>query len=160
MAELMTQAGPFEAVAAAIEANARLFSKDIEAMDHDSLAKTCGGKSRAAYDLIYEVVGLNRAIEGCAKGRPFGDLPKGWVTAPAEFRDKDKAASELKSSVSDVASALRATPAEKKDQLMTTPFGEMKLGDVADIAAMHLMYHSGQLNYIQTICGDDDFHWF
>jgi hypothetical protein len=30
---------------------------------------------------------------------------------------------------------------------------------MANLVVWHTMYHSGQLNFIQTLWGDDAFHW-
>ena len=30
---------------------------------------------------------------------------------------------------------------------------------VAELPAVHMSYHDGQLNYIHSLCGDSEMHW-
>ena len=40
------------------------------------------------------------------------------------------------------------------------PWGmESKLYEFAQIAISHIWYHDGQLNYVQCLLGDGDYHW-
>ncbi|MCX6380148.1 MAG: hypothetical protein NT023_11855 [Armatimonadetes bacterium] len=40
------------------------------------------------------------------------------------------------------------------------PFGRpMTLFGIAELPSVHLMYHDGQLNYIQTLYDDTEVHW-
>ena len=40
------------------------------------------------------------------------------------------------------------------------PFGRpMSRMAIAELPAIHMMYHDGQLNYVQTLNGDKDIHW-
>jgi hypothetical protein len=46
------------------------------------------------------------------------------------------------------------------DKKMTLPWGhEMTLGELIYLPAFHTGYHAGQLNYIQTLLGDKEFHF-
>lgn len=40
-----------------------------------------------------------------------------------------------------------------------TEHGETDRSERCRFIALHVWYHSGQLNFIQTLLGDDDWHW-
>jgi hypothetical protein len=39
------------------------------------------------------------------------------------------------------------------------PNGETSAYDLVSLAFTHAVYHDGQLNYAQSISGDDEMHW-
>lgn len=139
---------------------ASCFTADLNAMPAESLDKSHGGKARTAYDLTYEVVGLNRVVAARAKGLDFPfDDSEGWVRAPEAYKNKANAIEDFESSVADLNEALSQVTQERLDAPVDTPFGAIPLGRLAEIVPRHIMYHSGQLNYIQTWLGDEEFHW-
>ncbi|ODU53690.1 MAG: hypothetical protein BGO01_13100 [Armatimonadetes bacterium 55-13] len=137
-----------------------LFATDIENMPHEMLAAHPGGKARCGYDLIMEVATINRMVAAkCSDPGLEIPTPQGWTTAPDSYKNKEAALADFKSSVSDVCAALAELSPDKYDTVVMTPLGEMPLIRFGQILPVHTMYHSGQLNYIQTLHGDDAFHW-
>jgi hypothetical protein len=155
-----TTTSPSEEVLTRIEGAAALFNTDVTHMTDEMLASSPGGKARCGFDLIYEVALINRLVAGYAAqdGTVFSP-PEGWVVAPDAFRQKTVALDNFNESVSAACSAIRALPAERLDEIVDSPLGKVPLSRLAGILPMHIMYHSGQLNYIQTMHGDDNFHW-
>ena len=136
-----------------------LFAIDIENMTPEMLSACPGGKARCAYDLIFEVTEFNNFVAKRASGQEATLDNDGWAVAPQEFRSKETALGEFKASISALTSALRSASESSLSTPVDTPFGELPIIALAKIAPRHIMYHSGQLNYIQTIYGDDVFHW-
>jgi|GEM_PF-1900997 len=139
----------------------QLFTADVMSMTHDQLLSTHGGVSRNGYDFLYELVGFfdtfaglmsksNREIEG-----PQG----GWVKAPSEFCDRESACVAMSAAADRFVSALQNYNGDYIRDSYDSPVGPFTPLSMANLAVWHLMYHSGQLNYIQTIDGDADFHW-
>jgi hypothetical protein len=148
-----------EQLVADMQGPANLFALDISAMPEEMLGACPGGKARCAYDLIYEVTEFNNYVAERVSGREGNLESDGWVRAPESFRSKDAALEQFKASMAALSSALLAVDAEALEAIAPSPFGELPLSRFAGIAPRHMMYHSGQLNYIQTIYGDDAFHW-
>ena len=93
-----------------------------------------------------------------------GDLgvipePQGWIRAPQEYQSKADAMKDLSDSVDELLAAFGNVSEGALSKEIETPLGKMASGQLMAIMGGHLMYHSGQLNYIQTLHGDDVFHW-
>jgi hypothetical protein len=134
---------------------AGLFSKDLSAMDEPMLVNSFGGSARTGYDIAYEVTFINNAV---ATNEFGGEPPKGWMRAP-EGQSKDAAIQAFNDSVDAVCAKIAGSSADDFAAEMTTPFGPTNFGFMANMLPAHIMYHSGQLNYIQTLYGDEAFHW-
>lgn len=136
------------------------FSADLNAMPEESLDRSPGGKARTAFDLTYEVVGLNRIVACRAKGeQALSDDTEGWVRAPESYKNKATAIVDFEDSIRELVDALGQVTDERLRAPVETPFGALPLARLAEIVPRHIMYHSGQLNYIQTWLGDEVFHW-
>ncbi len=160
MADTLSQHPALNDIAQRTKSAAGLFATDLKHMSHETLALSPGGKARTGYDIAYEVIGLHRLICDVAAGRTPKPMPDGWVTAPSEFKDVNTAIHEFESSVEQLLAFMATATDELLGKVSPTPFGEMPLMGLCQIVPIHLMYHSGQLNYIQTLQGDDQFHWF
>lgn len=143
-----------------INNSASCFTADLNAMPEDSLDRSPGGKARTAFDLTFEVVELNRIVAGRARGEqtPFDDS-EGWTRAPESYKNKATAIADFEDSVQQLVDALAHASDEALAASVETPFGDVTLARLAEIVPRHIMYHSGQLNYIQTWLGDEVFHW-
>jgi hypothetical protein len=139
----------------------RLFGADVHAMPHAMLAATCGGASRCGYDLIFELVGFFDTF-----GKLLSDGPSevqgpsgGWARCGAEFQNKESSMAELDRAAGSFVKALEEYKGDFVRDEFPSPVGSFTPLGLGQLAVSHLMYHSGQLNYIQTIHGDEGFHW-
>ncbi|MCL4284713.1 MAG: DinB family protein [Fimbriimonadaceae bacterium] len=153
-------AGPKEDIAARIQMGSGLLQKDLAAMSDQMLANCPGGEARCGFDLVYEMAMVNRLVAGALRG-DAGDIPEpqGWVRSPQDYRNKAAAMRDLSDSVEELLSAFATVSEQDLAKEIPTPLGKMPIGQVMSIMGSHLMYHSGQLNYIQTLHGDVAFHW-
>jgi uncharacterized damage-inducible protein DinB len=77
----------------------------------------------------------------------------------AEIDTLEKAITFLRSSTDVLCSAIEACPDERLSE--TVQFGPMTktLADVMLFVHVHSGYHFGQINYIQTLYGDQQMHF-
>jgi hypothetical protein len=137
------------------------YSRDIEAMSHEQLDAKPSGKARSAYDFTYEVVFVNRRLAKRLRGETPDPMPGdgGWIVAPEDFRNKDKAKSEIEGSMQEILDAWDAFDDNHLLRPIKLAKGETNALDLGYMAAHHASYHDAQLNYVQSLQGDDQLHW-
>ena len=145
-----------------LQSNLDLYLKDFEALSDDQLANSPGGVARSPYDFSYEVATVNSRVAMRLRGEEPPKMDsEGWMTAPEDFKDRAKAVAALKNSVNDLKSAWESLPEDKIHMDLKIPNwdGATPLS-MTHMMASHMGYHGGQLNYIQTLHGDAEMHWF
>ncbi len=135
------------------------FAKDLEALDHEDLIRPYGDGTRCAYDFVYEVAIVNRRQAVKLRGEDPGPLPwdfgKDWLKAPDELCDKTPALTFFQDCAQEVISQ-----GEKMADAPNPEDGSpSKLLDSLVFLSGHMMYHDGQLNFIQAAKGDMALHW-
>jgi uncharacterized damage-inducible protein DinB len=143
-----------------INSTADMVMKDLEALPEEAFAKKFDGKARTVADIVYELVVVNDFL--CKKY--LGDEPiefefNGWLTAPDDFQAKDVVVAGMKESIEKVKSALSEATEDVLAKVNETPQGPKTTGEQLQFIGVHMAYHSGQFNYIQTLLGDDGWHW-
>lgn len=137
-----------------------LYVKDFEAIDEADLMRSPGGNARSPIDFTYEVAFVNQRIAARLKGQePEAWTFEGWIEAPEEFKSKQVAIERLKSSTQEVIELWNAMPAEDCEKEIETPTGPTSALKLTSLCASHLVYHDAQLNYLQSLLGDDEMHW-
>lgn len=135
------------------------YLKDLESMSQEQLASTPSDKARSAYDFTYEVVYVNRRIAKRLRGEsvpPAED--NGWMRAPEEFRNKESAKQEMEASMDEILGAWDNYP-NPLDAPIQLAKGETNALNLGFMAAHHASYHDAQLNYLQSLSGNDQVHW-
>jgi hypothetical protein len=138
-----------------------LFGADIRATPSEILKSTQGGASRCGYDFMFELVGFFETFGKLLSDGP-GEIqgPSGaWVRSPAEFQQKEQAFAALDKAAENFVGSLQGYQGDFVNDVFESPVGPFTPLGMGNLAVWHVMYHSGQLNYIQTIHGDDGFHW-
>jgi hypothetical protein len=138
------------------------FVKDLEAMPQDVLDRSPGGTARTPFDYSYEIAIINKRLAARLRGEDpgawqFADVK--WVTCPAEFRDKDKMVSFVSESFNEIHRAWSAFDEANLEKPIVLPKGETTALELGAMAFSHAVYHDGQLNYAQSMSGDDEMHW-
>lgn len=66
----------------------------------------------------------------------------------------------LQKAVEKYAQAIEKFPAERWMEMVSSPFGgqQMPLGSLLGLPVFNMVYHWGQINYIQTMLGDTEMH--
>ena len=137
----------------------RVFIQDLEALPQDAFDKCLGGKARTVADIVYEVNLVNDDIARNMAGEASAEWPEGWIKAPEGARARQAVIDSFVASSSRVLSQVEAYTNEDMDTKVVTEHGETDRSERCRFMALHVWYHSGQLNFIQTLLGDDDWHW-
>lgn len=137
----------------------KIFLQDLEAIPEDAYDKSFGGKSRTVADIVYEVKMVNDDIARSIRGEAMIEWPSGWLTAPEGQRDKVAVVASFKKSSEAVLATVESYTSEDLLAKVTTEHGETDRFERCRFMTLHTWYHSGQLNFIQTLLGDDAWHW-
>lgn len=138
----------------------RLYLADLNAMPQEMLAAQCGGKARTGFDVTFELTAMYTGFAQILSTRA-GEIPppSGWVRAPETFCYRDRALSAFDEAISGFLAAFEGYTGNAYSDEHPSPVGAFTPMGMANLVVWHTMYHSGQLNFIQTLCGDDQFHW-
>lgn len=129
-------------------------------MPNEVFTKSFGGKSRTVADIIFEVNVVNDHIGATIRDEnPAPWEYKGWITAPDTFQAKDVVIAELLASRDRFISGVENMTDEMLSGTVQTEHGESTRASRCQFVALHNWYHSGQLNYIQSLEGDDGWNW-
>lgn len=143
-----------------LKTHAKMYVEDLEASDEAILGAALGGSARTPYDFTYEVVVVNRRVSMRMKGEDPGILPQdGWIKAPAEFCSKAVAVKEFRESADDVIAQFEKEPEGQIERVIPLPKGETSPLDLVTLSVHHWNYHDAQINYVQSLSGDEKVHW-
>jgi hypothetical protein len=137
-----------------------LLSKDLEALPEEAFSQSFGPACRTVADLIYEVNMVNDHVGLTIREEELFAWPEGWITAPPDFQTKEAVTAAFKQSMEKFIETAEGfseehllAPYQDEDGKETNRFERCRF------VALHNWYHSGQLNFIQTLRGDAAFHW-
>jgi len=136
-----------------------MFAKDLEALPEEAFDKRFGPKVRTVADIVTEVNMVNDHIILTILGKELFEWPEGWIKAPENCRTKADVIAAFEKSSQSALSTIESFSPEQLSQKVQTEHGETTIAERAEFIAWHVGYHSGQLNYVQTLMGDDDWHW-
>lgn len=137
----------------------RLMRADLQALPDDAFSKSLGGKARTVADIVYEVNMVNDDIEIVVRGLDPAPWPEGWITAPADLQTKEAVTAAFEISSQRVLATADSFSSEELEATFMSDEGETTRFERFRFIALHTWYHSGQLNFIQTLLGDDAWHW-
>ncbi|MFZ4506506.1 MAG: hypothetical protein ACOYON_02270 [Fimbriimonas sp.] len=140
----------------------QMYGKDLKAISNECYVANHGGVSRTVQDFTAEVAGMNMAMAGLVSGAGFV-RPSDEESAAfkASLDTAEAGAAAVVASGEALASAIESASPEKLSEMTQAPWGEpMSIYALANIAANHVMYHDGQLTYVQCLNNDPEMHWF
>ena len=134
---------------------------DLQAMSDEQLALRPGGQARSALDYTFEVTVVNNRLANSLADKPNDPWPFGdaWAECPPELANKEAILAAFRQSAESVQSALAAVDDTSLAETITVNGNETSKARMATLAAVHMMYHCGQMNLIQAMNGDDEVHW-
>jgi hypothetical protein len=144
------------------ERNQRLLVNDLKAIPADKQNASPGGAARPALHIVAECAAVNGMVAGwLSTGQR---TPRGTAEEnDAHFRSFDteeKALAYLDQETNRLLAAIDALDPDTLGDTSDEPLGRpMSRFAVAELPAMHMMYHDGQLTYLQTLHGDTQNHW-
>lgn len=143
----------------ALKSACRVFLNDLQSLPEEAFMKHFGGKARTVADIVFEVNMVNDDLDRVIKGGKPIDWPEGWLKAPAECQTKDLVIRSFEESSARLIATAETLTSEEMEKPLQTEHGETNAFERFRFAALHLWYHSGQLNFMQTLLGDDVWHW-
>lgn len=136
------------------------FTKDLEALPEEAFTQRQGGKARTVADFVYEVNLVNDHVGMVLRGEePFPWPEGGWIVAPSGFSGKTHIIEAFRKSSRRIVETIESFDAGEMESTVTTEHGPTTRYERCQFMTLHLWYHCGQLNYIQTLLGDDQWHW-
>jgi hypothetical protein len=137
----------------------RFFLQDLENLPANVFDTSLGGKARTVADIAYEVRLTNERLCRDLQGQPSAEQPNAWAVAPEDVRTKEVTIRSFQASCEQVVQVIERMSLEEMEEVIPGVLGEASRADHCRSMTVHLWYHSGQLNFIQTLLGDSDFHW-
>ncbi len=135
--------------------------KDIMALSEEQWTAAHGGCSQSASAATVDIIGRLQWSTEALKGNViifFGNFVSQQIKDDCATREG--AAASLSASVEAFCAALLAASDDSLNAEVMPPWQvPAPLFMVAQIATSHIWYHDGQINYIQTLLGDDKVHW-
>ncbi len=144
-----------------LQALTHMYQADIQAIPEDKWTATFGGCSKPCSSLTADAVGflfwMTKAIK--ESGTPTIDADA-MGKLEADCATKDGATAMLQKGSTALSEALMAASEETLTTIATAPWQmDAPIFSLAQIAVSHIWYHDGQLNYIQSMLGDGEYHW-
>jgi hypothetical protein len=104
-----------------------------------------------------EIVGLNTAMAGLLRGQQqdlaAAEQSAGGLTTAAQ------AVAKLTETSANLAAAVRDMPDSAFTQVYYTGWAKLPGSVLLELALNNMMYHGGQMNYVQMLAGDKEFHF-
>lgn len=136
------------------------FLQDLNAIPEDAFAKCFTPQARSVADIVYEVKLVNEDIGKEMRGEKPAEWPDdGFVRAPENFRTKETVMGAFEKSTAEIIAMAEGYSSEEFEEPIQTCNGETTRFERCRFMNLHMWYHSGQLNFIQTLLGDDQLHW-
>ncbi len=139
----------------------RFYLTDLTHIPDDKIDVQPMGAARTVRDFTAECINFNlmagAALRGDDNSMP-SEEERASLAGLLDSKDKLKAA--IEGSLQNITDALQTISEEGLARIVTAPWGEpLSAFRLAHVAATHMMYHDGQLNYIQALYGDSEVHW-
>ena len=133
---------------------------DISALDENKAVGSPDPALRPAIKLVAEcgsVNGLLATLVGTGQASmPTAEEREVFY---ASITTRAEALAVLETETQKLYTAIDATAAETWGDTVPGPFGPWTRLAAANFAALHMMYHDGQLNSVHLLHGDTEMHW-
>ncbi len=162
MSETATQINYKAKLASWTRELAGMYINDLKALDDASLTKCPGGCARTPQDFTAEVAGFASMVTKLLRGEaPAQRTDEEREAFKANFATVEGCVTGIQQSCEGLAAGIESASEDRLAELVKTPWGaEMQLYELTNIAVNHILYHDGQLNYVQSLNGDGEMHWF
>ncbi len=116
-----------------------------------------GGQGRSVLDQMAECISVNFRFAALLRGETAPEAPP----APQSAAD---AQAQIVASGDKLAAAIRGLTDEDLEKPLALPRGSLPLSRAMLVPFRNMAYHAGQINFIQMLAGDTEFHapptWF
>ena len=118
-------------------------------------------EGRTALNMVAECAVINRFGARVLRERVVPPLDsESYAAEVADLDTADKAVEALHSSVEELGNAIESLPNDLLETNVQLPWDEQPstLGEATLMAYWNMVYHLGQVNYVQTLYGDREMH--
>lgn len=138
-----------------------MFKSDVNAIPDDKWTASMGGCTRPCSEIAADAIGFLFWATAAINAGGTPSTPEGAVEKlAAECMTKAGANAALDMATQAMDAALAGASDETLQKTAAAPWGmEAPLYGFAQMAISHIWYHDGQLNYVQCLLGDGDYHW-
>lgn len=139
-----------------------VYLKDLGYIPDDKFDAVPMGAAKSPKNITLECAGgyriLCKLIDGGEAKHSSPEDRKAWY---ATFATIEAVKSEYGTAMDELIAKVKALDPAELDRPATAPWGEpCPLGRlIFFMGVSHTTYHNGQINYIQSLYGDDKFHW-
>jgi uncharacterized damage-inducible protein DinB len=131
-----------------------------ESTPADRLAWVPMGEARTMMDQLTECVIANIKWTTILKTHRYANVPREvWEAVVPECDTLAKVTARLRQSAADLIQAIGSVRDEETADEIETDWGPYSLADCCLHAYWNMVYHEGQINYIQTLYGDTEEHY-
>ena len=117
-----------------------------------------GADTRSIYEQVGECVLTNRSFAAALRGENRDPKPARDASAAIVFADSQDAQRQIVESAAELAKAVRGMNEEDFDREYPHWSGPIRGEIFIEMPYRNMAYHAGQVNYIQTLYGDTEFH--
>jgi hypothetical protein len=118
------------------------------------------GEARTILDQLTECVVANMKWTQILRTRRYANLGRVvWEAVESECDSLSKLTTRLQQSAADLCEAIGSIPDNETGDEIETEWGPYTLADCCLHAYWNMVYHEGQINYIQTLYGDTEEHY-
>lgn len=115
-------------------------------------------QTRSVMEIVSECVGVNRYVAALLRGKSPTEIPGRDGAPPITFPDSQDAQEQLVASGWELAEAVRSLDADALARPYPHASGSLTGEIVVEMANRNMAYHAGQVNMIQLLSGDTEFH--
>ena len=117
------------------------------------------GQGRAVLDQVIECSMANRKWAGILSTFAYANLSPQMRTVFDSIDTLPKATAMLEETTQQLIAVLLHVPDERLDTEIETEWGPYNAAEACLHAYWNMVYHEGQINYVQTLYGDIDEHY-
>jgi hypothetical protein len=139
----------------------KTYCSDLAYIPEEKLHEVPMGAARTPAEFTAECIGFNRMVARIIRDEkvhfPTEEEREAFVRSLDSIA---KAQAGIEESSQAIREAIDGMNLSALDSEVNTPWGKpVKAYKLAYYAASHMSYHDGQINYIQSLYGDDKMHW-
>ena len=140
-----------------LEANLPLLTNAAKSTPADKQDWKPEATARSAREVFNEAVIMFTNTAGMLNDRKMPDTYEATAAKYAAMSAEELIA-QATTDLGVLTTAIRAFPEADFEQTMDLPWGTMSFFDIMTYPYWNMMWHAGQINYIQTLYGDQKMH--
>ena len=138
-------------------------AKDLATTPDDKINWSPSSTSRTPIECVVHAAMGTRGIMGMFQGQPFpfssmAELDAFSREKEKEYKTREQAISVLEETSTEYCDWLDSLTPDQINSKWESPMGSFPMAAAITFPADHLRCHAGQIEYIQTIYGDRDWH--